>query len=171
MATRAMNANILIVLRWCRSGFADTSRLPPPAARANRDQPRFNPEIHPHTSGSTLARDIRPTRAIFGARWLPGAGVLSGRCGLLGFVVLDGVADVCEDVGDACGSTACGRTTGAGFENALLDVAELASDLRNAAGSGVPAALAHYEQGRLPDVRNLASSGTSSGRSYLSAVT
>jgi len=41
---------------------------------------------------------------------------------------------------DACGSTACGRTIGAGFDIALLDVAELASDLRNAAGSGVPAA-------------------------------
>jgi 2-polyprenyl-6-methoxyphenol hydroxylase-like FAD-dependent oxidoreductase len=60
--------------------------------------------------------------------------------------------------------------TGAGFENALLDVAELANDFRNASGPAVPTALARYEQGRLLRVRGLVSSGMSRGRSYLSTV-
>jgi 2-polyprenyl-6-methoxyphenol hydroxylase-like FAD-dependent oxidoreductase len=59
--------------------------------------------------------------------------------------------------------------TGAGFENALLDVAALADDLGGASGADVPAALEHYEQQRLARVRALVSSGMSWGRSYLSA--
>ncbi|HXW46655.1 MAG TPA: FAD-dependent monooxygenase [Streptosporangiaceae bacterium] len=59
--------------------------------------------------------------------------------------------------------------TGAGFENALLDVAALAASLSGASGAGVPAALGRYEQERLPLARQLVSSGMSWGRSYLSA--
>src|ERR1700733_6598569 len=99
MATRAMNANMVIVLRWCRSGFADTSRLPPLAARANRGQPRFNPEIQPARIRVNPGPGHSADSGHLAARWLLSARVLSGRCGLLGFVVLDGVADVCEDVG------------------------------------------------------------------------
>ncbi len=60
--------------------------------------------------------------------------------------------------------------TGAGFENALLDVAALADDLGGASGPGVPAGLGRYERERLPLVRGLVSSGMSWGRSYLSTT-
>ena len=59
--------------------------------------------------------------------------------------------------------------TGAGFQNALMDVAALAGSLRGASGADVPAALGCYEQERLPLVRGLVSSGMAWGRSYLSA--
>jgi 2-polyprenyl-6-methoxyphenol hydroxylase-like FAD-dependent oxidoreductase len=60
--------------------------------------------------------------------------------------------------------------TGAGFENALLDVAALAGALGGASGTDVPAALGRYERERLARVRGLVSSGMSWGRSYLSTV-
>jgi 2-polyprenyl-6-methoxyphenol hydroxylase-like FAD-dependent oxidoreductase len=59
--------------------------------------------------------------------------------------------------------------TGAGFHNALLDVAELAQDLRGTSGADVPAALDRYQQERLPQARDLVSSGMSWGRSYLAS--
>ncbi len=60
--------------------------------------------------------------------------------------------------------------TGAGFENALLDVAALAGVLRGAPAADVPGALRRYEQERLPSVRELVSSGISWGRTFLSPV-
>lgn len=60
--------------------------------------------------------------------------------------------------------------TGAGFQNALLDVAALADGLRGASGAAVPAALERYDRDRLPLVRELVSSGMAWGRSYLSTV-
>jgi 2-polyprenyl-6-methoxyphenol hydroxylase-like FAD-dependent oxidoreductase len=71
-------------------------------------------------------------------------------------------------VGDA--AHVASPMTGAGFQNALLDVAALADVLRGAAGADVPAALGRYEQERLPLARALVSSGMSWGRSYLSTV-
>jgi 2-polyprenyl-6-methoxyphenol hydroxylase-like FAD-dependent oxidoreductase len=59
--------------------------------------------------------------------------------------------------------------TGAGFQNALLDVAALAAGLRGPSSAGVPAALRRYER-RLPFARQLVSSGISWGRSYLSTA-
>lgn len=56
--------------------------------------------------------------------------------------------------------------TGAGFENALLDVAALAGTRPT---TDIPAALRHYEQDRLPRVRGLVSSGMAWGRSFKSA--
>src|SRR5258708_36312359 len=47
MRTRAMIAGMVIGLHSCRSGGADVSRLAPPVARVDRDQPRFAPEVHP----------------------------------------------------------------------------------------------------------------------------
>jgi len=46
MRTRAMIASMVIGLHCCRSGRADVLRLPPSAARVDRDQPRFDPEMH-----------------------------------------------------------------------------------------------------------------------------
>ncbi len=60
--------------------------------------------------------------------------------------------------------------TGAGFQNALLDVGALADDLRGASGAGIPAALERYDRERLPAVRELVSSGMAWGRSYLSTA-
>jgi 2-polyprenyl-6-methoxyphenol hydroxylase-like FAD-dependent oxidoreductase len=73
-------------------------------------------------------------------------------------------------VGDA--AHVASPMTGAGFENALLDVAALAAGLRGASGENadVTAVLARYEQDRLPRVRRLVSSGMAWGRSYLSSV-
>jgi 2-polyprenyl-6-methoxyphenol hydroxylase-like FAD-dependent oxidoreductase len=71
-------------------------------------------------------------------------------------------------VGDA--AHVASPMTGAGFENALLDVASLAAELDGAPGADVPAALGRYEQERLPRARGLVSSGMSWGRSYLSGV-
>jgi 2-polyprenyl-6-methoxyphenol hydroxylase-like FAD-dependent oxidoreductase len=56
--------------------------------------------------------------------------------------------------------------TGAGFQNALLDVAALAACLGGADAVGVPAGLARYQHERLPLARQLVSSGMSWGRSY-----
>jgi 2-polyprenyl-6-methoxyphenol hydroxylase-like FAD-dependent oxidoreductase len=72
-------------------------------------------------------------------------------------------------VGDA--AHVASPMTGAGFENALLDVAALADALRGASAAGVPAALGRYESERLPRVRQLVSSGMSWGRSFLSVAT
>jgi hypothetical protein len=47
MRMRAMIASIMIGLHCCRTGCADVLRLPPPAAYVDRDQPRFDPEMHP----------------------------------------------------------------------------------------------------------------------------
>jgi 2-polyprenyl-6-methoxyphenol hydroxylase-like FAD-dependent oxidoreductase len=63
-----------------------------------------------------------------------------------------------------------GRLTGAGFQNALLDVAALAACLDSGDASGVPAGLARYEAQRLAKARQLVSSGMSWGRSYLSSL-
>ncbi len=59
--------------------------------------------------------------------------------------------------------------TGAGFQNALLDVAALTACLASADAAGVPAALARYQHQRFPLARQLVSSGMSWGRSYLSS--
>ncbi len=58
--------------------------------------------------------------------------------------------------------------TGAGFQNALLDVVALTEGVRAASGADVPGALRRYEQARLSSVRELVSSGMAWGRSYLS---
>jgi 2-polyprenyl-6-methoxyphenol hydroxylase-like FAD-dependent oxidoreductase len=71
-------------------------------------------------------------------------------------------------VGDA--AHVASPMTGAGFQNALLDVAALAGGLRGASNADVPAALGRYEQERLPLARELVSSGMSWGHSYLSTV-
>ncbi len=71
-------------------------------------------------------------------------------------------------VGDA--AHVASPMTGAGFQNALLDVAALADGLRGASGTDVPAALGRYEQERLPPVRELVSSGMAWGRSYLATA-
>jgi 2-polyprenyl-6-methoxyphenol hydroxylase-like FAD-dependent oxidoreductase len=71
-------------------------------------------------------------------------------------------------VGDA--AHVASPMTGAGFENALLDVAALARDLGSAAAGEVPAALERYERERLARVRGLVSSGMAWGRSYLAGV-
>ena len=60
--------------------------------------------------------------------------------------------------------------TGAGFQNALLDVAALAACLADADAAIVPEFLARYEQKRLSQARQLVSSGMSWGRSYLSSL-
>jgi len=57
--------------------------------------------------------------------------------------------------------------TGAGFENALLDVAALAATVDDGSAADVPRALGRYEQERLPVVRRLVSSGMAWGRSWL----
>jgi 2-polyprenyl-6-methoxyphenol hydroxylase-like FAD-dependent oxidoreductase len=71
-------------------------------------------------------------------------------------------------VGDA--AHVASPMTGAGFQNALLDVAALAGGLRGASDADVPAALKRYEQQRLQLARQLVSSGMSWGRSYLSTA-
>src|ERR1700749_1964795 len=45
--TRAMNTNMVIGLHSGHRCCADVSRLPPPAAAVDRDQPRLAPELHP----------------------------------------------------------------------------------------------------------------------------
>ncbi|WP_300605139.1 FAD-dependent monooxygenase [Trebonia sp.] len=57
--------------------------------------------------------------------------------------------------------------TGAGFENALLDVRALAASLIRVTGADVWAGLDRYEQERLPHARRLVSSGMAWSRSYL----
>ncbi len=71
-------------------------------------------------------------------------------------------------VGDA--AHVASPMTGAGFQNALLDVAALAGSLGHPSGTDVPAALNRYEQERLPLARHLVSSGMAWGRSYLSTA-
>jgi 2-polyprenyl-6-methoxyphenol hydroxylase-like FAD-dependent oxidoreductase len=68
-------------------------------------------------------------------------------------------------VGDA--AHVASPMTGAGFQNALLDVAALAACLADTAS--VPAGLVRYERERLSQARQLVSSGMSWGRSYLSS--
>jgi 2-polyprenyl-6-methoxyphenol hydroxylase-like FAD-dependent oxidoreductase len=60
--------------------------------------------------------------------------------------------------------------TGAGFQNALLDVAALAEGLDGKSGAEVDGALQDYEHDRLPLVRDLVSSGMAWGRSYLAGA-
>jgi 2-polyprenyl-6-methoxyphenol hydroxylase-like FAD-dependent oxidoreductase len=60
--------------------------------------------------------------------------------------------------------------TGAGFRNALLDVASLAACLGSAEVASVPAGLARYARERLPLARQLVSSGMSWGHSYLASL-
>jgi hypothetical protein len=60
--------------------------------------------------------------------------------------------------------------TGAGFQNALLDVAAPTASLGSADAASVPAGLARYQHQRLPLARQLVSSGMSWGRSYLSSL-
>jgi 2-polyprenyl-6-methoxyphenol hydroxylase-like FAD-dependent oxidoreductase len=57
--------------------------------------------------------------------------------------------------------------TGAGFQNALLDVEALAAALSNGTAPDVPAGLRRYEGERLSHAQRLVSSGMSWGRSYL----
>jgi 2-polyprenyl-6-methoxyphenol hydroxylase-like FAD-dependent oxidoreductase len=57
--------------------------------------------------------------------------------------------------------------TGAGFENALLDVATLAAAVNDGRAADAPRALDLYEQERLLAVRRLVSSGMTWGRSWL----
>jgi 2-polyprenyl-6-methoxyphenol hydroxylase-like FAD-dependent oxidoreductase len=59
--------------------------------------------------------------------------------------------------------------TGAGFENALLDVAALAAAVASG-GAAAPRALDRYEAERLPAARRLVSSGMAWGRSWLNAL-
>ncbi len=66
-------------------------------------------------------------------------------------------------VGDAAHVTS--PMTGAGFQNALLDVDALAGSLGGPHGTDVPGALNRYERERLPLARDLAW-----GRSYLSTA-
>ena len=67
-------------------------------------------------------------------------------------------------VGDA--AHVASPMTGAGFENALQDVAALVAALRSATAD-LPADLDRYERERLPHARRLVSSGMAWGRSYL----
>src|SRR5258708_19218870 len=64
MRTRAMIAGMVIGLQFMSQCGADISRLPPPAARVDRDQPRFAPEVHPgkHQGqpSPSRARQLRP---------------------------------------------------------------------------------------------------------------
>jgi 2-polyprenyl-6-methoxyphenol hydroxylase-like FAD-dependent oxidoreductase len=60
--------------------------------------------------------------------------------------------------------------TGAGFQNALLDVAALPAGLDRATEPDVPAGLDRYERERLPPARRLVSSGMAWGRSYLTSA-
>jgi 2-polyprenyl-6-methoxyphenol hydroxylase-like FAD-dependent oxidoreductase len=60
--------------------------------------------------------------------------------------------------------------TGAGFHNALMDVASLAACLGGTDVASVPAGLARYARERLPLARQLVSSGMSWGRSSLSSL-
>ncbi len=69
-------------------------------------------------------------------------------------------------VGDA--AHVASPMTGAGFQNALLDVAALAARVRGGSRADVEGALRRYEHQRLPDVRELVSSGMAWGRSYRS---
>jgi 2-polyprenyl-6-methoxyphenol hydroxylase-like FAD-dependent oxidoreductase len=71
-------------------------------------------------------------------------------------------------VGDA--AHVASPMTGAGFHNALLDVAALAAGLGDGAAADVPAALRRYETERLGPARRLVESGMSWGRSYLSSL-
>ncbi len=57
--------------------------------------------------------------------------------------------------------------TGAGFQNALLDVEALVTALRSVTAPDVPAGLDRYERERLSHAQRLVSSGMSWGRSYL----
>jgi 2-polyprenyl-6-methoxyphenol hydroxylase-like FAD-dependent oxidoreductase len=57
--------------------------------------------------------------------------------------------------------------TGAGFENALLDVAALADAVDSGSAADVPRALDRYQRERLSPVRRLVSSGMAWGRSWL----
>lgn len=60
--------------------------------------------------------------------------------------------------------------TGAGFQNALLDVRTLAASLNGVTAADAPAGLDRYERERLPHVRGLVSSGMAWGRSYLESA-
>lgn len=71
-------------------------------------------------------------------------------------------------VGDA--AHVASPMTGAGFQNALFDVAALASSLGGPSGAGVPAGLRRYERERLSPARELVSSGMAWSRSYLATV-
>jgi len=57
--------------------------------------------------------------------------------------------------------------TGAGFQNALLDVDALAASLAGVTEPDVPAGLERYERDRLPQARRLVSSGMAWGQAYL----
>jgi 2-polyprenyl-6-methoxyphenol hydroxylase-like FAD-dependent oxidoreductase len=71
-------------------------------------------------------------------------------------------------VGDA--AHVASPMTGAGFQNALLDVQALAASLDGVTAPAAPAALDRYERERLPRARHLVSSGMSWGRSYLGSA-
>lgn len=71
-------------------------------------------------------------------------------------------------VGDA--AHVASPMTGAGFQNALLDVAALAASLRGADPASLPDGLARYERERLALARQLVSAGMSWGRAYLSSM-
>jgi 2-polyprenyl-6-methoxyphenol hydroxylase-like FAD-dependent oxidoreductase len=60
--------------------------------------------------------------------------------------------------------------TGAGFENALLDVAALAAAVDGSSAAGAHRALDQYEAERLPAARRLVSSGMAWGGSWLGSV-
>ena len=68
-------------------------------------------------------------------------------------------------IGDA--AHAASPMTGAGFQNALLDVRALAANLDRVTAPDVPAGLDRYERERLPQARRLVSSGMAWGDSYL----
>ncbi len=57
--------------------------------------------------------------------------------------------------------------TGAGFQNALLDVAALAASLDSLTAPDAPTGLDRYERERLTQARRLVSSGMAWGQSYL----
>jgi len=65
MRTRTRIASMPIDLHYCRSGCADVLRLPPPVARVDRDQPRFDPEMR------AASHDVPPRR---------GSGQLADAC-------------------------------------------------------------------------------------------
>jgi 2-polyprenyl-6-methoxyphenol hydroxylase-like FAD-dependent oxidoreductase len=68
-------------------------------------------------------------------------------------------------IGDA--AHAASPMTGAGFQNALLDVRALAAALDSVTSPNVPAGLNRYERERLPQARRVVSSGMAWGDSYL----
>jgi 2-polyprenyl-6-methoxyphenol hydroxylase-like FAD-dependent oxidoreductase len=131
---------------------------------------------------ATLANDRLPADLVrelsqLARRWPPpwdrcvGWGVANGQvfaAPVAEYLPSRLVRDRVALVGDA--AHVASPMTGAGFENALLDVAALAASLRGASGAGIPAALGRYEEERLPLARRLVSSGMSWGRSYLSTA-